>query len=426
MFKSRYIPVLILALTLLGIGLLAFPTIIRALPGRYAYYLPEPLQALRHNPHPVTLPTPARTQPPAPTLAPTTAVVPTTSPTAAPSPTPTHLPPTSTPVPAPTPTQPLTFTLTGLRHEHQGWNNCGPTTLAMALTYWGWGETQHDVAPALKPDPEDKNVSPWEMESYVRGLGLGAIARVGGTLDRVKALVRAGFPVILETWYVRDAQDQLGHYRLVVGYDDVAREFLTYDSLHGPDVIVGYQEMDELWRVFNRAYLVVYAPERWEALAAVLGPDVDEVAMVERALDVARIEAVTPPGACVAYAECADWATFSWFNVGSSLTSLGRHAEAAVAYDQARQLGLHFRMLWYQFGPYESYHGVGRYDDVVALADATLATTNNLEESYYWRGMSRLAQGDGDGARADFEAALRYHEHWPPATVALESLAGSP
>ena len=157
MFKSRYIPILILALALLGIGLLAFPAIIRALPGRYAYYLPEPLQALRHNPHPVTLPTPARTQPPAPTVAPTTAVVPTTSPTAAPSPTPTHLPPTSTPVPVPTPTQPVTFKLTGVRHEHQGWNNCGPTTLTMALSYWGREENQHAAAPVLKPDPEDKD-----------------------------------------------------------------------------------------------------------------------------------------------------------------------------------------------------------------------------------------------------------------------------
>jgi tetratricopeptide (TPR) repeat protein len=76
-------------------------------------------------------------------------------------------------------------------------------------------------------------------------------------------------------------------------------------------------------------------------------------------------------------------------------------------------------MLWYQFGPYESYHAVGRYDDVIALADATLATAGNLEESYYWRGMARLGQGDADGARPDFEVALRYHRDWPPAAVAL-------
>jgi hypothetical protein len=83
-------------------------------------------------------------------------------------------------------------------------------------------------------------------------------------------------------------------------------------------------------------------------------------------------------------------------------------------------------MLWYQFGPYESYCAVGRYGDVVALADATLVTTNNLEESYYWRGMSRLAQGDADGARTDFWAALHYHEEWAPAAAALAEMEGSP
>jgi tetratricopeptide (TPR) repeat protein len=292
----------------------------------------------------------------------------------------------------------------------------------MALSYWGRAEDQYDVAPILKPDPEDKNVSLREMESYARRLGLGAIVRAGGTIDRLKALVRAGFPAIVETWYVRDTRDQLGHYRLIIGYDDTVQQFVTYDSLHGPDVVIDYQVLDELWRVFNRVYLVVYAPERWELLAAVLGPDLDDEAMYERALETARVEAVNPPGACVAYAKCADWVTFSWFSAGSSLTSLGRHAEAVTAYDQARQLGLPYRTLWYQFGPYESYYAVGRHGDVITLADATLATTSNLEESYYWRGMARLSQGDASEAQADFEAALRYHEDWPLAVIALAGM----
>ena len=432
MKNSYYILVLIAALVLLGVGLLAFPALIRALPGRYAYYLPEPLQELRRNPHPDILPTPAVTAtpalpspspspPPPPSPSPSPTPPPTWTPTSLPSPVPTDTP---TPSPTPSPTLPASVLLTGLRHEHQGWNNCGPTTLAMALSYWGRDETQRDLAPVLKPDPEDKHVDVSEMEAYVRSVGLGATVRVNGTLDRIKTLLQAGFPVIAETWHVRDARDQLGHYRLVAGYDDAAREFILYDSLEGPDLPISYEEMDELWRVYNRVYIVIYLPERWESVVAILGPDLDDAAMYERALEQARSEAANPPDACVAYADCADWVAFSWFNVGASLTALGRHGEAVAAYDQARQLGLPYRMLWYQFGPYESYHAVGRYDDVITLANATLATASNLEESYYWRGMALLAQGDVDGARADLKAALRYHENWPPAVIALAEITG--
>ena len=440
MFKTRYAFPLValgLATLLLLIVSLAVVTLIRALPGRYAYYLPGPLQNMRHRPDPGPLPTAVVQQGPVLRQTPTAAVTPTVTlePTEnrPPTSTPTALPatltssPTSSPTaePSPTPTLPPVLTLRGLRHEHQGWNNCGPATLTMLLSYWGCEKNQQDAAPVLKPDPDDKNVSPSEMEAYAQGLGFETVTRVNGDIEQLKELLRADFPVIVETWYVRDARDQLGHYRLIVGYDDAEQQFMTYDSLHGPDIPISYRELDELWRVFNRIYLVAYTPDRWNTLAEILGPDVETAGMYERALNVAQSEVASPLDECVAYAECGDWITFSWFNVGSSLNGLGRHQEAAAAYDRARQLGLHYRMLWYQFGPYESYYETGRYDDVIALADATLATAGNLEESYYWRGMARLAQGNVQQARSDFELALRYHEGWSPALEALSSLDGS-
>lgn len=416
---------LLLALILLSVSLLlaalflaALPTLVRALPGRYAYYLPERLQAWRHVEHPDLLPTPVAGLTTAPTIPPTTTPA---QPTANADPT-TTAAPTASVTPTPSFTRPLTHTLAGLRYEPQGWNNCGPTTLAMALSYWAVSDTQNEVATALKPDPEDKNVSPHEMADYARDIGLEATLRVGGDLELLRRLVASGFPVIVETWYVRDAEDQLGHYRLIIGYNDETQQFLTYDSLHGPDLPIGYQELDELWRVFNRLYLVIHEPEQAQEVAALLGQDWDREAAVTEALETARQEALDPPTSCVAYADCADAEAFAWFNIGTNLVSMGQYEEAAAAFDRARMLGLPWRMLWYQFGPYRAYYATERYEDVIILTDATLAVAGNLEESFYWRARARLAQGDTEGARADLEAALRYHEEWAPALELLQQL----
>jgi tetratricopeptide (TPR) repeat protein len=454
--------------------LVLVPAGVRALPGRYAARLPGFLQQFRHRPHPDVLPTPAVAVTPFlnPTLAPTIAhlsgvtfVTPastrsesaaemdnpepstpgatarsTDGPTHPPAQgenqpgdtatapaTPTHTPTrtpkaTASPTAAAMPQLPISATLPSITHTYQTWNNCGPATISMALNYFDRSGTQADAAAVLKPDPEDKNVSPHEMAAYVRSLGLEATVRVGGDLARLKRLIAAGFPVVVETWFIPEPGDQMGHYRLLTGYDDQARRFIAQDSYNGPNVSLGYAAFDEMWRVFNRVYLVVHHPSRAHELAAILGGDLDDRVMYARALEIAHAEALNPSAECVAYEECSDGAAFAWFNVGSSLTSLGRHEEAAAAYDQARQLGLPWRMLWYQFGPYEAYYAVERFDDVITLATVTLNTTDNLEESYYWRGVAYGARGKTDRARADFQAALEYNPGYVAAKQALATL----
>ena len=80
--------------------------------------------------------------------------------------------PSSTPVPAPTPAyQPAeaSASLSGFTHMWQTWNNCGPATLAMNLSYFGSPLDQADVAAVMRPNPDDKNVSPHEMADFARG-----------------------------------------------------------------------------------------------------------------------------------------------------------------------------------------------------------------------------------------------------------------
>jgi tetratricopeptide (TPR) repeat protein len=122
---------------------------------------------------------------------------------------------------------------------------------------------------------------------------------------------------------------------------------------------------------------------------------------------------------------------FAWFNLGESLTRLGENSVAgnndfyqagAQAFDQARSLNLPPRMLWYQFRPYIAYLKVGRYQDVIDLADATLATQGgrNVEETYWYRGQALEFMGDIAGAREAYQTALQVNSNFYPAQISLD------
>jgi len=76
-------------------------------------------------------------------------------------------------------------------------------------------------------------------------------------------------------------------------------------------------------------------------------------------------------------------------------------------------------MLWYQFEPFSAYYQVGRFQEVVALADATLRNVDSIEEIFYWKGMGLAALGDRDGAIEAWRAALRLNSNYTPAITAL-------
>jgi tetratricopeptide (TPR) repeat protein len=110
---------------------------------------------------------------------------------------------------------------------------------------------------------------------------------------------------------------------------------------------------------------------------------------------------------------------FAWFNLGTSLVAAKEFEQAARAYDQARTIGLPWRMLWYQFGPFEAYYHAGRYEELISLARATLDVTIHVEEVHYWLGMSLLETGDVEGARKAFRRALKQRPDYAEAAEAL-------
>ncbi len=337
---------------------------------------------------------------------------------------PTTAPLTATPIPAAASTAlnlPVSAYNGGFRYDRQGWNNCGPANAAMALSYYGWQGTQDDAASYLKPDREDKNVSPGEIvrfineQSFVRGL-----TRVGGDMNMIKAFVAAGFPVIAEVGgLLYEGDNWVGHYRTVVGYDDSQQAMLIYDTWlgigDGNGITVPYDEFDSTWQPFNRIFIVVYPPDRENDVVRILGDLADINLAAEHALEVAREEARTAPQN-----------PFVWFNIGASLARLERYDEAQHAFDEATRLRLPFRMLWYQFYSFETYFNVGRYDDVLGLVNSNLSNGGSyVEETYYWQGRVYAARGQTSDARTAFQRAIGHNPSFAAAQDALNALGGA-
>ncbi len=354
--------------------------------------------------------------------------------TQTPSATPIFIPmtvgPTTTPTIIPTPTLtptpiPSKVTLKGVRHEYEKWNNCGPTTLAMNLSFWGWKGDQTIIAPYVKPNPRDKNVMPYELADYINTQSdFKAIVRVGGDLDTLKNFLAAGIPVIVEKGFEPDSKlGWMGHYEVITGYDDAKQQFIAQDSYIMPDLPVPYDEMTRNWRAFNFLYIVVYPQTQQPDVMKLLGSQADETANSQYAAQKASNEVYQLTDSRDKF--------FAWYNRGYSLVNLKDYTGAAAAYDQAYPLypsipekKRPWRMLWYQTGPYFAYYYTNRYYDVINFSTTTIEFANEpaIEESYYWRGLAKLALGDRDGAVADFRESLKWHPGFAPTLAQLQRL----
>ncbi|MCP4419227.1 MAG: hypothetical protein GY805_21635, partial [Chloroflexi bacterium] len=168
---------------------------------------------------------------------------------------------------------------------------------------------------------------------------------------------------------------------------------------------------------------VVYLPSQEAEVHALLGSNlVDPMAMWRNTAARAQAEIDADPENM-----------FAWFNLGSALTEMGAstgesqfYQGGAQAYDQARELGLPPRMLWYQFRPYLAYLRVDRFDDVLALADATLSTQGgrNVEETYWYKGLALESQGQITEAIANYQSALDVNKNAYYAQWSLDALTG--
>ena len=357
------------------------------------------------------------------------------------TPTPTQPGPTETPLPTAPPTLtptplPASIGLPGVKYEdqHNRYNFCGPANLSMALTFWGWKGNRDTVGEYVKTNKDDKNVMPYELLDFVQyQTDYYGLIRYGGDIDLIKKLVAAGFPVVTEKgYYTYDMTGRygwLGHYQFVTGFDEAKKVLVVQDTYidKGENHEFTYDDFIKGWRSFDYLFMLVYPLDRQAELFSLLGNYTDVDWSSRHALEVANSEVTSLSGVDQYFAA---------YNVGTSHVNLKEYVDAAYAYDYAFQLYAAlpnddlrpFRMLWYQTGPYFAYYYSGRYQDTIDLANATFNTIGDdvLEESWYWRGMGKLALGDTQGAIDDFRESVRLHPGFSAATYQLDLLGVSP
>ena len=337
--------------------------------------------------------------------------------------TPTSLAITPSATPQPLPAQ---VSLPDPKYELQGINNCGPATLTMALRMYGWQGTQDDIAKIIKPVPQDRNVNPDELRYFVLNDsgGLRAEFRVAGSIQLLKQLLTANYPVIIEEASKLDPQDANGpgddlwdaHYLLITGYDDNAEVLTAQDPLHGPDQKIPYDKLMVDWKPFNYLYMVIYLPQDETEVKSILGSNWDPDQNRQNALSIAQAAVAADPND-----------KFAWFDLGSTLVYLERYGEAAQAFDKAFALNLPLRMTRYQFQPFFAYYNTGRIDYLLKITQYTysLIAGEYSEEALLWHGYGLFNKGDRTGALADWNKALKVHPNYCDAEYAINTYIAS-
>lgn len=316
--------------------------------------------------------------------------------------------------------------LAGVAMVYQDINRCSAAAFTMLLSFWSDTPINyHDMITRLNPDIRDLSVRLEEMlEVADERYGLEGVVRRGGTLDLLKRLVVAGFPVLVEnTYYDGDnaSRDWMSHNRVVVGYDDNLQELYVFDSLlgngeDGRGRPISYADFEERWLAFNHDYLVVYPSEQAASVELLLGDQWDLEANAQTIID----QAVRDHDQAASRTDKA----FALMNMAYGYLQLGDSAFAVQLVDEARAMAaLPWRYFWYDFTAFDVYLAQERHGDVADLAAATLANApGKIEELYYYSGRAAELQGDLVRARNNYEAAVLHNLYYIAALDALTAI----
>jgi len=301
------------------------------------------------------------------------------------------------------------------KHTYQTFNNCGPATLSMMLSWYGRDVSQKELGDAMRPyqvpsgDNDDKTIFTYEFVEWAKKYGLESIGRVNGDIELLKTFTANGIPVVVKTWLHVD--DDIGHFRIVRGFDERKQVIIQDDSYEGPNKKISYYDFLSMWQPFNYAYIIVFTPEQQDLVEAIIGEELDEKVAWQNALTRAQKES-----------ELDSENVYPIFNMITSYYHLGEYQKSVTKFEKVESR-LPKRMLWYQIEPIQAYKELGNYDRVFQISENILENGNRaFSELYQIRGEIYLAQGNKDKARQQFELAVKYNQNFELAKASLESL----
>lgn len=313
--------------------------------------------------------------------------------------------PSVTPVISPTPTLkplPAQHVIAGGTQVFQTFNNCGPASLSMLLSYYGMTISQVELGQALRPfqhphgDNDDKSVTMKEIAAKAHELGLVAYHRPAGTIPLLRQFLSRDLPVLTRTW-LKEGED-IGHFRVVKGFDEDRKILFQDDSLQGKDLAFSYTDFIRLWSGFNYEYIVLSEPSQADEVEQILAAHSDPKVAWADALQLSAQQLESDPGNVTAQ-----------FNQSVALYALGRFEEAVTAFERVEHR-LSPRMLWYQIEPLVAYAKLNRFDELEPRIWRILQNDNRaFAELYYLLGYIDEARNLTSEARAHYDLATHYN-----------------
>lgn len=324
----------------------------------------------------------------------------------------------STPTPTPLPilqTPPVSKILQNNYHVFQSFNNCGPAALSMALSYYGINQTQEKLGQDLRPyqipggDNDDKSVTLSELAKKSQEYGFVPYHRPNGDLKMIKLFVTYDMPVIARTWLLEN--EDIGHYRIIKGYDETTGEIIQDDSLQGKNLRYSYQKFNNVWKKFNYEFLVLVPKDKEEIAKTILGENMDEKTAWEKAVKNSLDKLEQNPEDI-----------YAGFNLSVAYYNIGDYQKSIEEFEKVESR-LPFRTLWYQIEPILAYYKTGNFEKVFSITDRVLNYHNKaFSELYILRGNIYKNQGNPELAKQEFEKAIFYNLNLVEAHEALSSL----